>query len=101
MGGAGHGTGLARRGRSIVLAALAGATQMLSGGAEVIFNRGFCWGVWGVGAFCGRNSPGENDVRALGVGGLAAGLAAAQLLPFLDLLAHSQRNSGYGSLGSR
>src|SRR5260370_6201426 len=34
--------------------------------------------------------------RFIGVGSLVAGLAAAQLLPFLDLLAHSQRDVSYG-----
>ncbi|MHB8519412.1 MAG: hypothetical protein ACYDH9_01520 [Limisphaerales bacterium] len=88
-------------GRLVVVAALVGATQMLAGAPEVILLTwlvvGALWlgeewriedGGWRMAARkCGR-------VAIVIV--LVSGLAAAQLLPFADLLAHSQRDPGYG-----
>ncbi|HEX4646647.1 MAG TPA: hypothetical protein VH598_13670, partial [Verrucomicrobiae bacterium] len=84
-------------GRAVILAALAGAMQMLAGAPEIILQT---WLV--VGAFCGLELfrgeiPRARMLgRAVVVGILVAGLTAAQLLPFLDLLAHSQRDVSYG-----
>ena len=84
-------------GRWLILASLAGAMQMLSGGAEVIL---FTWVVigalWLTVLFQREVPPLRLIGRGLGIGGLVAGLAAAQMLPFLDLLAHSQRSANYG-----
>ena len=83
-------------GKMIFLAALAGAMQMLGGGPETIL---FTWlllaALWLANLF--RDEPPR--VKAAGrlpaVVILVAALAAAQLLPFLDLAAHSQRDTGY------
>jgi hypothetical protein len=90
-------------GRSLVLAALVGTMQLLSGGAEVIFLTwlvlGLLWVVLFVRAEIFRRTL---AMRALVTGCLAFGLAAVQLLPFLELLLHSQRQAGFGSAyGSR
>lgn len=86
-------------GRYIIAAAFASAMQLFSGGAEVIFQTWLLLGVlWVLELFKGEIPRGKIIVRTLGVGCLAVGLAAAQLLPFLDLLAHSQRNLNYGNL---
>ena len=90
-------------GRKIFLAAMAGAMQMLAGGPEIIF---FTWtlllALWiqqlvcaGVGAAALR---GKMFWRFPFVIALVFALTAIQLLPFLDLAAHSQRDSGYADL---
>ena len=79
-------------GRTLILAAIAGALQMLSGGAEVIL---LTW-VW-----LGAATLFE-FIREAGLRGkilwrtglivlLISGLSAAQLLPFFDLLDYSRR----------
>jgi len=101
-------------GKMIFLAALAGAMQMLAGGPETIL---FTWlllaAMWVVDCVGARRSA-EHRLGALGedkdrntprrcsallrfplVVLLVAALAAAQLLPFLDLTAHSQRETGF------
>ena len=90
-----------RQGRwLIVVAALAGGVQLLSGGAEVILQTWLLLGALWLGQlFAGDIPAWRMALRALATGSLAAGLAAAQLLPFLDLLAHSQRGAGYASGG--
>jgi hypothetical protein len=87
-------------GRKVLLAATVGAMQMLTGAPEVI---SFTWlivaAVWLSGL---RTSAGgwHLTVRSarvlLIVAALIVGLTAAQLLPFVDLLAHSQRNQNFG-----
>ncbi len=99
-------------GRKCVGAALVGALQMLAGGPETIL---FTWlllsALWlGRVAQVFRNSgrapadlgTQQQTVRLSSllwrfpiVVGLVSALAAAQLLPFLDLTAHSQRQVGY------
>jgi len=91
--------GWQRGGRWLLGAALVGAMQMMTGAPEIILctwlmallNLGF------------RLSNHAVEVRPLvrftrfgGMVLLVACLCAAQLLPFLDLLAHSQRDAGYG-----
>jgi Bacterial membrane protein YfhO len=84
-------------GRSVVIAALAAGMQLLSGGAEVIILTWFFLGVLWLARLWRAEVPRlKLTCRVLAVGGLAAGLAAAQLLPFLDLLRHSQRSTGFG-----
>jgi hypothetical protein len=88
--------------RWLLAAALAGAMQMLSGAPEVIF---LTW-VLLAALFAGEmvRAPASRwrmSARFLTVGLWVAGLAAAQLLPFLDLLAHSQRDKAFvGSMWS-
>ena len=85
--------------RPLALAALAGAMQMLSGAPEIIL---FTWLL--LGAMVAGQSlwtgtewrwnwrvPARFAVVVLLVGGLAA----AQLLPFLELLQHSERSSQF------
>ena len=98
--------------RALVVAALAGAMQMLAGGPETIF---FTWlilaALWGVQLVWGCPvvpqadssvaTPKQPAARSALLWRfpllvlLVAGLAAVQLLPFLDLVAHSQRGGGY------
>jgi hypothetical protein len=82
-----------RGGRQLVLAVLAGAMQMLSGTPEVILLTWLLIGALGLLQLAQPDLPRRQVIlRLLGVGLLVAGLAAAQLLPFLDLLRASQRS---------
>ncbi|HZL12858.1 MAG TPA: hypothetical protein VFC85_01825, partial [Verrucomicrobiae bacterium] len=86
-------------GRKIFLAAIVGAFQMLAGGPEIIF---FTWilllALW-IQQFVFGESPRKKMFwRFPLVIALVILLSAAQLLPFLDLAAHSQRESGYADL---
>ena len=86
-------------GRKIILAAFAGALQMLAGGPEIIF---FTW-ILLLALWIQQLVKGEPPRMAMLwrfplAGALVAALAAAQLLPFLDLVAHSQREVGYADL---
>lgn len=83
-------------GRMVVLAAAVGALQMLSGAVEAILMTWVLAGTLGLLALVGGETPrGRLILRSAAVGLLITGLCAAQLLPFLDLLAHSQRHSGF------
>lgn len=86
-------------GRKIILAAFAGAMQMLAGGPEIIF---LTWvlllALW-LQQFATGESPRKKMLwRFPLVVALVFLLSAAQLLPFLDLAAHSQRQTGYADL---
>ena len=87
-------------GRGIALAALAGGMQMLAGAPEIIL---FTWVItgclWLADVLRERQQLVRAGMRMAWVVLLVAGLAAVQLLPFLDLLAHSQRDSGYSDSG--
>jgi hypothetical protein len=84
-------------GRHIFSAALAGAMQMLAGAPEVILQTWFILGcLWLVQCFATQIPFGKMLGRAITAGLLVAALAAAQLLPFLDLLAHSHRDNSFG-----
>ena len=97
-------------GRKMAIAAIAGALQMLAGGPEIIF---FTWmillALW-IQQLVTRSSA-ETQASAPSrsrlfsavwrfpvMVALVAAMAAAQLLPFLDLAAHSQRHAGYADL---
>jgi len=101
-------------GRKLVIAAVCGALQMLAGGPETIlltwlllaamWGMQFAQGLWGRRASECRapdlRDPVKNLNRAmlwrfLLVVLLVAAIAAVQLLPFMDLAAHSQREQGY------
>jgi len=85
-------------GRRIVAAALVGALQMLTGAPEIILLTWVFLGVLWLAQFGLAQVPrGKLILRAAAVGLLVAGVAAAQLLPFLDLLAHSHRDTSYSS----
>jgi hypothetical protein len=87
-----------RGGRKIILAGLAAALQALAGGPETIL---FTWiFLFALAAVAGRKAALPLPVlarRFLAVGGLALCLAAAQLLPFVDLSLHSNRSSQFGN----
>lgn len=83
-------------GRRIGVAALAGAMQMLSGAPEIIV---FTWTMLGMlwfgQAVLRKISFWLTLRRFILVVILIAGLSAIQLLPFFDLLRHSERDSTY------
>ncbi len=85
-------------GRWIVWASLTAAMQMLSGAPEVIL---FTWLIVGVLFVCDAvRSPVSGFPflrRLIYVVLLTSGLAAAQLLPFFDLLQHSHRGAGFAT----
>ena len=83
-------------GKAIVSAGLAGAAQMLSGAPEVILLTWLFVGALGIGFWLPDSSMRRRMFwPVLAVPLLVAGLSAIQLLPFLDLLAHSQRNESF------
>jgi hypothetical protein len=91
-----------RGGRTIIWAGLAGAMQMLSGVPEVVLLTWLFLGVlWLVEMMpVGRTVPVsrlQRTRRFLAVIALVAGLSAAQLLPFFELVAHSHRHTGSGA----
>jgi hypothetical protein len=83
-------------GRAVVIAALLGALQMLSGVPELIV---FTWLIvlvlW-VTSVAQRQLRAVSFVNVAVVIGLVAGLAACQLFPFFDLLANSHRTADTG-----
>jgi hypothetical protein len=84
-------------GRWLLLAALAGAMQMLAGAPEVILLTWLLLAAMLVGQMAlASQRRWRMAGRFLLTGLWVAGLAAAQLLPFLDLLAHSQRGKAFG-----
>jgi Bacterial membrane protein YfhO len=84
-------------GRQTILASAFAVMQMLTGAPEIIL---LTWAV--LTAMLGAQSvcSGSRRVlflkRFLAVALLLTGLAAVQLLPFFDLLTHSQRDTSYG-----
>ncbi|HXC99756.1 MAG TPA: YfhO family protein, partial [Verrucomicrobiae bacterium] len=84
-------------GRAIAVAALMGAMQMLAGAPEVILLTWvFIGALWMIQFFTGEVSRLKMVIRGGVVCAMVAGLAAAQLLPFLELLKHSHRDTSYG-----
>jgi hypothetical protein len=83
-------------GKMVVLAALAGALQMLSGAVEAIALTWLLLSALGLkDLFLGQPARGKVLGRAAVVVLLITGLAAAQLLTFFDLLNHSHRQENY------
>ena len=85
-------------GTALVWATVAGAMQMLAGGPETIAATWLILLVLAGGDWvreAGRRS--RLVALFLGMGILVALVCAVQLLPFLELLAHSQRDTGFGS----
>ena len=82
-------------GRTLVLAAVAGAMQMLSGGTEVILLTWVWLGAASLFEFIRGDRPRVTILWRAGlVVLLISGLSAAQLLPFFDLLDYSRRQEG-------
>ena len=83
-------------GKMIFLAALAGAMQMLAGGPETIMFTWLLLSAMLLLDLARREQPRlKTAFRFSLIVLLVAALAAAQLLPFLDLAAHSQREPGF------
>lgn len=83
-------------GRRTVIAALAGAMQMLSGAPEIIVFTWMLLGMLWLGQAWRRKIPFWPALRRLVIAVvLITGLSAIQLLPFFDLLKHSERDSSY------
>ena len=86
-------------GRKIIPAAVVGALQMLAGGPETIF---LTWTLllvlWLQQFLKGECSRPAMLWRFPLMVLMVMALTAAQLLPFLDLVAHSQRETGYADL---
>lgn len=84
-------------GKALPVAALICGLQILTGGPEIILQTWLLCGgfflleIWQSG-WCWKRLG-----RSAAIFGLALALAAIQLLPFADLLAHSQRDSGFGT----
>jgi len=86
-------------GRKILLAAFAGALQMLAGGPETIFLTWLLVSALWLRQFLQANTSRARLLwRYPLVVVLVFALSAAQLLPFLDLVAHAQRETGYTDL---
>ncbi len=83
-------------GRWCFVTSAVGAVQMLAGAPEIIlFTWVYASALWVVA--CWRTTPQRWPLllaRVTGTLALTAGLAAAQLAPFIDFLAHSGRSSG-------
>ena len=81
-------------GRKIYAASALGSLQMLTGGPEIIL---FTWGLllilWLVALRKEKTVVAHRLKRFLIIVLLVAGICAVQLLPFLDLLKHSQRSA--------
>ena len=90
--------GWQRGGNAMLIAALAGSAQMLSGAPEIIL---FTWtlvlAVWLADLVDKRILLRTTWRRVGGMMLLVAAVAAVQLLPFLDLLRHSQRQNNYAN----
>ena len=79
-------------GRTLILAALAGTMQMLSGAAEPVLLAWVLLAGLGLLEFLRGEIPRRKIIFRLGtVVALISGLSAVQLLPFLDLLDYSRR----------
>lgn len=85
-------------GRKIFIAAICGAFQMLAGGPEIIFFTWLVLFVLWVQQFAKNEFPRKTFWRFPLIVALVTVMCAAQLLPFLDLVAHSQRQAGYADL---
>jgi hypothetical protein len=93
--------GLAWRdgGRMIILAAFTGGMQMLAGGPEIIFLTWVLLSALWLQQFIRGDAPRRKMLwRFPLIVALVIALTAAQLLPFLDLVAHSQRDASYADL---
>jgi hypothetical protein len=83
-------------GRKIVSAALGGTMQMLTGAPEIIFLTWLAVATLALAdVIDNRKAAGQIFLRLFGLLTLVMLLSAIQLLPFLDLLWHSQRDQNF------
>lgn len=88
------GRGCQQGGRALLVAVFLGAMQMLSGSPEIILFTWLIVGVcWASGFFRGPVPKIALLMRMVMIASLIAAIAAVQLFPFLDLLAHCERDS--------
>jgi hypothetical protein len=84
-------------GRRIVFAGLIGAMQMLSAGPEIILLTWLIMGLLWLRDFLrGAVARRRSSLRFVFCGVLVFALCAVQLLPLLDLVRHSQRDTSFG-----
>jgi hypothetical protein len=84
-------------GRRVFVGALVGAMQMLTGAPEIILLTWLIIGVFWLRDFIGKNGPRTQlFFRFAFCSAMIFALCAVQLLPFLDLLRHSDRDTSYG-----
>ena len=82
--------------RRLVIAALAGAMQMLAGAPEIVVFTWTMLGMLWLGRVWRKQIPFWRTLRRFAIMViLIAGLSAVQLLSFFDLLKHSDRSSSY------
>jgi len=85
-------------GRRLLVAALVGALQMLAGAPEIIFLTWLLLGTIWLAQVWRRTVPRrESTLRLIGIVAFISGLAAVQVLPFLELLRYSDRDAGQNS----
>jgi hypothetical protein len=83
-------------GRTLVIAVIAGALQMLSGGVETVLMAWILIGALALSEFIsGNSSRVKRCFRLTLIVLLISGLSAAQLLPFFDFLKSSERQGNY------
>ncbi|HZV35590.1 MAG TPA: YfhO family protein [Verrucomicrobiae bacterium] len=83
--------------RAVLLAAVAGAMQMLAGAPELILLTWLFLAAMWLGRMLRENVSRKRLFwRTTAICALVAGFSAAQLLPFMQLLAHSPRDTGFG-----
>jgi hypothetical protein len=83
-------------GRTLIFAVIVGALQMLSGGVEPVLMAWVLLGVMALSEFISGSSPRVKIcLRFALIVLLVSGLSAAQLLPFIDFLNHSERQGNY------
>ena len=84
-------------GRRVFVGALVGGMQMLTGAPEIILLTWLIIGVFWLRDLIGKNGPrAQLFLRFAFCGAMIFSLCAVQLLPFLDLLRHSDRDTSYG-----
>ena len=88
-------------GRKLVMGVVAGALQMLTGAPEIILQtwvlNAVIFLIFGLAGFRKNGvSRLRKSCRALALAGLIAGMAAMQLLPFLEFLSLAHRTRDYG-----
>lgn len=83
--------------RRFILAAFIGAVQMFTGAPEIIILTWLILMALWLGHLMAAETQRIRSVRLLLIIPLIGLLSAAQLLPFLDLLAHSERNAALGA----
>jgi hypothetical protein len=87
-------------GNALLCGTIAGAMQMLAGGPETIALTWVFLFLLACGDWIRKEAPRRAVVcRFVSMVILVTLICAAQLLPFLQLLVHSQRDSGFGSGG--